>query len=86
MAAAFARAKIMMAAIAAAMALATRGEQQTAMGKVGQYKSRGKGRGTAARNYLRGLGRSKYEPHQGEREKSRRRARMVAKVPLKMAA
>ena len=39
---------------------------------LGSYQSRGKGRGTPARNFLRGSGRSKYEPHQGPGECARR--------------
>lgn len=39
--------------------------------KLGQYKSRGHGRGTPARNHLRI--RSRYRPHQGAQETFRRR-------------
>lgn len=41
--------------------------------RLGAYKSRGKGRGTPARSYNLAAGRSRYMPHQGERECLRRR-------------
>ena len=42
---------------------------------LGQYRSRGKGRGTPARVY--GNPPSKYMPHQGKRECERRRRRIA---------
>jgi hypothetical protein len=74
----FARAKFMAAALAAAIgAAASFGPLQRqsalaeAMARVGQYRSRGKGRGTPSRNYGN---RSDNAPaHQGEREMLRRR-------------
>lgn len=41
--------------------------------RLGAYKSRGKGRGTPARSYNLAAGRSRYMPHQSERECLRRR-------------
>lgn len=72
MAKAFARAKAMLAAIAAAMVLATEVERQRALDSIGPYRSRGKGRGTPSRRYGNTPG--KYLPHQGERERARRRS------------
>lgn len=63
-------AKQMFAAIAAAMALPLRGDQQAALGLIGDYRSRGKGRGTPSRRYGNPAG--KYTPHQGKQEIARR--------------
>lgn len=65
----FARANMMMAAIAAAMSLAG-GAQREAMAAIGPYKSRGKGRGKGAK-WLGGSARSKYMPHIGAKEQER---------------
>lgn len=66
----FARAIAMFSAINAAMALPFE-QRDAALGKVGLYKSRGKGRGTPSRRYGNRPGR--YMPHQGDRECFRRR-------------
>lgn len=41
--------------------------------RLGQYVSRGKGRGGISPSYNVAAGRSKYMPHQGEQERERRR-------------
>jgi len=48
-------------------------ERQAAINSM-QYKSHGKGRGTPPRNFL--TSRSKYMPHQGKREMTRRMGRI----------
>ena len=73
---AFAKANAMFAAIAAAMAL-PEGERQDALSRIAPYHSRGKGRGTAGRNYLKGANRSTYAVHQGPREGARRVRQMA---------
>lgn len=45
--------------------------------RLGQYKSRGKGKGVPARAHNRQAARSRYMPHQGERECARRRRQMA---------
>ncbi len=71
---AFSRSIAMMAAITALM---QQGMSMQAIGaSVGTYTSRGKGRGTPSRNFMRGAGRSKYQPHQGAKEIARRAARL----------
>lgn len=73
----FKRAVAMMAAISAML---QQGFGMAAIGaSIGPYVSRGKGRGSQSRNFLRGSG-SKYEPHQGEQEIARRLARMQKNV------
>lgn len=66
----FARARAMMDAIAAIMAINNKVEQQTALGALGTYRSRGKGRGSV--NHVYGNQAGKYMPHQGAREMARR--------------
>lgn len=75
----FARANMMMAAIAAAMSLAG-GAQREAMAAIGPYKSRGKGRGKGAK-WLGGSARSKYMPHFGAKQQAK-----LQKAALKLAA
>ena len=70
----FKLARQMFAAIAAAMALPLRGDQLTAMGAIGEYRSRGKGRGTPSKRFGNFAG--KYSPHQGKREIARRLRQM----------
>jgi hypothetical protein len=66
----FARANMMMAAIAAAMSLGG-SAQREAMAGIGPYVSRGKGRGKGAK-WLGGSTRSKYTtPHIGAKEQER---------------
>jgi hypothetical protein len=65
----FARANMMMAAIAAAMSLGG-SAQREAMAGIGPYVSRGKGRGKGAK-WLGGSARSKYNPHIGAKERER---------------
>lgn len=81
----FARAMTMMAAISAAMGLDSIA-RQSAMSNIGPYKSRGKGRGTPERRYLKS--RSKYQPHIGAKESAKFVARMAATQAqfLKLAA
>ena len=43
-----------------------------------EWNSRGHGRGTPARNFLRDAGRSHYAPHQGKKEIARRHAQILA--------
>jgi hypothetical protein len=64
----FARAHQMMAAIAAAMSLGG-SAQRDALADIGQYRSRGKGRGTASKKF--GNPRGKYTPHIGAKEQER---------------
>ncbi|MFM0044076.1 hypothetical protein [Paraburkholderia sediminicola] len=66
---AFARAHMMMAAIAAAMALGG-SAQREALAGIGPYVSRGKGRGKGAK-WTGGSARSKYMPHIGLKEQAR---------------
>jgi len=66
----FARSKMIFAAIAAAMSLAGIGERKDAMGRIGQYRARGKGRGTPSKRFGNPAG--KYTPHQGAKECARR--------------
>lgn len=85
----FKRSKAIFAAIAAAMALGSVGERNAALGKIEQYKPRGKGRGTPSKRF--GNPQGKYSPHQGKREMARRVRQMerlaVAEAPaLKKAA
>jgi len=77
----FARANMMMAAIAAAMSLG--GEaQRAAMTGIGPYVSRGKGRGKLAK-WLGGSTRSKYAPHIGKKEQERaKRCYMESHFPV----
>ncbi|MFL9943686.1 hypothetical protein [Paraburkholderia graminis] len=73
----FARATMMMAAIAAAMSLSG-SAQREAMAGIGPYVSRGKGRGKSAK-WLGGSARSKYMPHIGAKEQERaKRCYMVS--------
>lgn len=69
----FRRAIALMSAISAILAQ-TAGDfaaQRMQLGKLDTYRSRGKGRGTPARNFHRS--RSRYTPHQGRQECLRRR-------------
>ena len=75
----FHRARAMMAAIGALFAQGMVGAQVEM--QLGAYKSRGKGRGTPSRNFMRGAGRSTYEPHQGKQEIARRFERMNHGLP-----
>lgn len=70
MASPFARAQMMMTAIAAAMSLANVGQRNAAMAEIGPYRSRGKGRGKGAKVTVR-PSRSKYMPHIGAKEQER---------------
>lgn len=74
----FKLARMMFAAIAGAMKLPTHGEQQLALGQIGPYISRGKGRGAPSRRFGNPPG--KYVPHQGERETARRRRQIEAGI------
>lgn len=65
----FARAHMMMAAIAAAMSLSG-SAQREAMAGIGPYKSRGKGLGKGAK-WTGGSARSKYTAHIGAKEQER---------------
>lgn len=67
----FAAAMAMFVAIREAMLLPSAFEQQAALGEIGPYKSRGKGRGTPSKRYGNKAG--AYRPHQGKREMERRR-------------
>ena len=78
----FKMAKAMFAAIAAAMALPLRGDQLAALGQIGDYRSRGKGRGSPSRRYGNPPG--KYAPHQGQQERLRRQMRGFTR-PLRWA-
>jgi len=55
--------------VAAALRL-PKSEQRIALSLIPEYRSRGKGRGAANRNYGNQAG--KYEPHQGKAECERR--------------
>jgi hypothetical protein len=69
----FARAKAMMAAIAGIMAQFQGMAAQIAIQQLGSYRSRGKGRGDGVLRIAgRANMRSKYDPHQGQRECARR--------------
>ena len=70
--AAFARAQTIARMIDLAFLLPL-GEQQAALSKIPEYRSRGKGRGTPSRRYGNPPG--KYVPHQGKQECARRAAR-----------
>lgn len=65
----FARARAMLALLAAAANLDTMGGRHEALADIGQYRSRGHGRNKPAKAYH---ARSKYQPHQGAQEKLRR--------------
>ncbi|PRZ56145.1 hypothetical protein BX589_102346 [Paraburkholderia fungorum] len=81
MASPFARAQMMMAAIAAAMSLTNLGQRNAAMAEIGPYQSRGKGRGKGAKVTVRPA-RSKYMPHTGAKEQERAaRCYMVSTFP-----
>jgi hypothetical protein len=67
----FARSLAMFAAIRSALALPL-AKREDALAAIGSYRSRGKGRGSVGRNFLRGANRSVYQPHQGKRECERR--------------
>lgn len=71
----FARAHAMMAAIAAAMGLSV-GAREVALGAIGLYQSRGKGRGTPGKTYYKS--RSKYKPHIGAKESAKAVKRLEA--------
>jgi hypothetical protein len=75
----FSRAIAMMHAIAEAMRL-TGSAQSDAMGKIGAYQSRGKGRGPGFTrvNFMSKAGRSKYVPHIGAKESAKFIARQSA--------
>lgn len=66
----FARARAMFALVAAAMG------DMVKLAAIGQYKSRGHGRGTPSRRYGNKAG--KYMPHQGKRECARRLGQLCA--------
>lgn len=72
----FARFKMIMAAISAAMQL-TGIEKDLAMARIGTYKSRGKGRGNG-RTAISYRARSKYTPHYGAKESAKFCARNKA--------
>jgi hypothetical protein len=59
--------------IRAALALTTPLERDAAMAKVRPLVHRGKGKGVNAKRHNAAAGRSRYSPHQGERECERRR-------------
>lgn len=69
----FARAKAMVAAIAGILGTYRGIEAQMRIRGLGSYRSRGKGRGDGIFR-LAGMAnmRSKYDPHQGPRERARR--------------
>lgn len=74
----FSRSLQMMSAIAAAMGLAG-SAQSAALGKIGAYESRGKGRGNGRGfNFMKKTGRSKYRPHIGAKESAKFVARQSA--------
>lgn len=72
----FGRAAAMFAMIAEIMKIGDANARRLALGTVGTYQSRGKGKGIFSGRYdarkLRQGGRSKYEPHQGPKECARR--------------
>ena len=76
----FKRATLAFTAIAAALALPGMSQQQAALALVPEYKSRGKGRGSVSRNWLRPYTNSR-PPHQGAQECARRR-RQIARGTL----
>jgi hypothetical protein len=65
----------MFAAIRAALALPGIGDRKDALGEINPYRSRGKGRGTPSRNWMRPYCNNggKHYPHQGPQECLRRR-------------
>lgn len=79
----FARANMMMAAIAAAMSLSG-SAQREAMAGIGPYVSRGKGRDKGAK-WLGGSARSKYMPHFGAKQEAKLRRQREAQE-LRQAA
>ena len=77
----------MMSAIAAIMAMSP-SAQQMELAKLAPYKSRGKGKGHNANGRAAKalhFGRSKYKPHEGAREVSRRQSQ-IARGILKASA
>lgn len=75
----FSRFRVLMAAIGSLISQGM--PQHLAQAHLGGYKSRGKGRGTPARNFLRGAGHGYYAPHQGAQEIARRLKRMNHGLP-----
>ena len=75
----FHRAMMAFTAIAAAMALPGMSQQQAALALIPEYKSRGKGRGSVSRNWLRPYTNSR-PPHQGAQECARRRRQIAAGI------
>lgn len=75
----FARAQMMMAAIAAAMSISNVGARQAALAQIGPYQSRGKGRGKSAKVTVR-PSRSKYMPHIGAKEQERAKRCAMTRV------
>lgn len=69
----FARAKMMFAAIAAAMSLPSIGQQQAAMDEIGPYRSRGNGKGMSNRR-PRGAGMAAHRASVKARNVKRHRA------------
>lgn len=68
----FKHAMVCFAAIAAAMALPDLNQQRAALALVPEYRSRGKGRGSVSRNWMRPYPNT-TRPHQGRQECARRR-------------